>query len=39
MWGEDPRIYASKEIGEKVVRIIVGRISEKIESLLKEIEF
>lgn len=39
VWGEDPRIYASKEIGEKVVRIIVRRISEKIESLLKEIEF
>lgn len=35
--GEDPRVYASRELGERVVELIVRRLCERVEASLAEL--
>ena len=36
VYGEDPREHASRELGEKAVKLIVERLAEDVEKLLRE---
>ncbi|RLF17277.1 MAG: hypothetical protein DRJ66_01260 [Thermoprotei archaeon] len=38
IYGEDPRKYASRELGESIVNVIVDRLVDKVKKLLKEVK-